>query len=94
MARVLVAVGAMSAVVYPVAAFASTPAVLKSHPWLALVSLVLLCLSAYAAALWLFARRLLLVHVALLRRMLVRPFRRVAASVGSAVARVPHEASP
>jgi putative peptidoglycan lipid II flippase len=94
MGRVLVAVGAMSAVVYPVAAFASTPAVLKSHPWLALVSLALLCLSAYAAALWLFARRLLLVHVALLRRSLVRPFGRVAASVGSAVARVPREASP
>ena len=91
MGRVFLSVGAMSAVVYPVAAFASTPAVLKSHPWLALLVLSLLCLSTYAAGLWLFARRLLLVHVALLRRSLLRPLGRLAASVGSSVVRVPRE---
>ena len=82
--RVAVSVGVMAAVVYPVAAFASTPAVLESQPGLALVALSLLCLSAYAAALWLFARRLLFVHVALLRRALLRPLGRLAGSVGAA----------
>jgi len=92
--RVLLSVGAMSAVVYPVASFASTPAVLQSRPWEALLALSILCLSAYAAALWLLARRLLLVHVALVRRSLLRPLRRVAGSVGASVARVPGEAHP
>ncbi|HEX9187824.1 MAG TPA: lipid II flippase MurJ, partial [Vicinamibacteria bacterium] len=56
--RVFLAVGAMSAAVYPVATFASVPSVLATSPHLALASLSLLCLSAYAAALWLLARRL------------------------------------
>jgi len=92
MGRVFVSVGAMSAVVYPVASFASAPAVLQSRPWEALLALSLLCLSAYAAALWLFARRLLLVHVALVRRSLFRPVRRRAGSFGSSVVIVPREA--
>jgi putative peptidoglycan lipid II flippase len=94
MGRVLLAVGAMAAVVYPVASFASTPAVLQSRPGEALVALSVLCLSTYAAALWLFARRLLLVHVALVRRSLLRPLRRVAGSVGSSMVRVPDEVHP
>ncbi len=91
MGRVLLSVAAMSCVVYPVASFASTPAVLQSRPWEALLALALLCLSTYASALWLFARRLLLVHVALVRRSLLRPLRRV---VGASVARVPREVHP
>jgi putative peptidoglycan lipid II flippase len=75
--RVFLAVGAMSAVVYPVAAFASLPSVLATSPLLALASLSVLCLSAYAAALWLFARRLFLVHAALLRRSVLRPLLRL-----------------
>jgi putative peptidoglycan lipid II flippase len=78
--RVAFSVGAMIALVYPVAAFASAPAVLESHAILALVVLSFLCLSSYTAALWLFARRLLLVHLALLRRSLLRPLRRLAMS--------------
>lgn len=83
MGRVLLSAGAMWALVYPVAAFASTPAVLEDHSLLALAVLSLLCLSTYAAALWLFARRLLLVHVARLRRSILRPLGRLAASAGS-----------
>jgi putative peptidoglycan lipid II flippase len=82
--RILLALGAMSAVVYPVAAFASTPAVLATSPLLALCALFLLCLSTYAAALWLLARRLFLVHTALLRRSVLRPLLRLRHPVGRA----------
>lgn len=81
MGRIGLSVGAMAALVYPVAAFASAPAVLESHAMLALVALSLLCLSSYTAALWLFARRLLLFHLALLRRSLLRPLWQLATSL-------------
>lgn len=86
MGRIALSVGAMAAVVYPVAVFASTPAVLEGQATLALVALSFLCLSSYTAALWLFARRLLLVHLALLRRSLLRPLLRLAGSLGSSAA--------
>jgi hypothetical protein len=70
--------------VYPVATFASTPAVLATSPLLALCALFLLCLSTYAAALWLLARRLFLVHTALLRRSVLRPLLRLRHPVGRA----------
>ena len=82
--RIFLALGAMSAVVYPVATFASTPAVLATSPLLALCALFLLCLSTYAAALWLLARRLFLVHTALLRRSVLRPLLRLRHPVGRA----------
>ena len=85
--RIALSAGAMAAVVYPLAAFASTPAVLEGHALLALGALSFLCLSSYAAALWLFARRLLLVHLALLRRSLLRPLRRVSTSLLASAAR-------
>jgi putative peptidoglycan lipid II flippase len=68
--RVGAAVATMVVLVYPVAAFGSTPAVLESYAWPALGGLALLCLSVYCAALWVFARRQLLVHVAVVRRAL------------------------
>jgi murein biosynthesis integral membrane protein MurJ len=83
--RVLLAVGAMTAAVYPIAAFGSSPAVLEGYAPHSLGALALLCLSAYAAALWLFARRTFLVHVALLRRALLR---RRHPAVSSGVAQV------
>jgi hypothetical protein len=79
--RVALSVGAMVALVFPVAAFASAPAVLESHAVLALVVLSFLGLSSYTAALWLLARRLLLVHLALARRSLLRPLRRLGVSL-------------
>jgi putative peptidoglycan lipid II flippase len=79
--RVALSVCAMVALVLPVAAFASAPAVLESHAALALVVLSFLGLSSYTAALWLLARRLLLVHLALVRRSLLRPLRRLGISI-------------
>jgi putative peptidoglycan lipid II flippase len=85
--RIALSVGAMVALVYPVAAFASAPAVLEGHAMLALVVLSFLCLSGYTVALWLFARRLLLVHLALLRRSFPRPLRGLALSLGVSATR-------
>jgi putative peptidoglycan lipid II flippase len=87
--RVALSVGAMAALVYPVAAFASAGAVLEDHALLALVVLSFLCLSSYTAALWLLARRLLLVHLALLRRSLLRPLRRLAITLLASAPRSP-----
>jgi putative peptidoglycan lipid II flippase len=70
LSRVVAAAAAMVVVVYPVAAFGSNPVVLESYAWPALGGLALLCLSVYVAALWVFARRQLLVHVAVVRRAL------------------------
>lgn len=81
--RIALSVGAMLALVYPVAAFASAPAVLEGHAMLALVALSFLCLSSYTAALWLFARRLLLVHLALLRQSFPGPLRGLALMLGA-----------
>jgi putative peptidoglycan lipid II flippase len=80
--RVFLAVGAMVVTVYPFAALGSTLAILQSSAGgtTTLAVLGLLCLSAYAAALWVCARREFIVHVALLRRALRRPRYRVAAS--------------
>ncbi|HXB57682.1 MAG TPA: lipid II flippase MurJ [Vicinamibacteria bacterium] len=72
---VVFAVGAMTLTVYPVAAFSSTPAVLEGYALPAAVVLGLLCLGVYTAALWLFARRQLLVQLAFLHRALRRPAR-------------------
>ncbi|HXK10288.1 MAG TPA: lipid II flippase MurJ [Vicinamibacteria bacterium] len=86
--RVGLSVAAMAAVVYPVAAFAAVPAVVEEHAALALGVLGLLCLSTYAAALWLFAPRLLLVHLALLRHSIVRPLGRAAAVARASAGRL------
>lgn len=72
--RIVLAAATMCAVAYPVAVFGRAPEILDDHAAAALVVLAGLCLSGYAAGLWLFARRLLLVNVALVRRA-VRPRR-------------------
>jgi putative peptidoglycan lipid II flippase len=77
--RIALSAAAMGLLVSPVAALASTPGALEGNALLVLVALSLLCLSVYAAALWVFARRLLLVHIALLRRV-VRPLAHVVRS--------------
>lgn len=70
--RIFLAAAAMVVAVYPFAA----AAVLGGRAWPALVGLSFLCACVYAAALWAFARPELVVHVALVRRMLRGPIDR------------------
>jgi putative peptidoglycan lipid II flippase len=74
--RVLAAVALMVLVVAPAAALARHPYVLEGPVTLALVALGCLALGAYAAGLWIFCRRELVVHVALVHRLVERPLRR------------------
>jgi len=74
--RVLLAVAAMTATVYPISAFAASQPVLVHYAWPSLLGLGLVCLAVYAAALWVFARRPLNLTVALARSVLLhRRFR-------------------
>lgn len=80
--RILLAVGAMAVVVYPLSAFAASPPMLARYPWPSLLGLGFACLGGYVAALWVFARRPFLLTLALLRR--VRRHRWFPSSTGNA----------
>jgi putative peptidoglycan lipid II flippase len=69
--RVLLAVAAMTAAVYPLSAFAASQPALARHAWPSLLGLGLVCLGAYAAALRVFARRPFVLTVALVRHFLL-----------------------
>jgi putative peptidoglycan lipid II flippase len=69
--RPLPAIGLMVVIVYPACLVARLPRVLESHVLAVLGGLVVLAMSSYVAGLWLFCRRDLTTHVALVHRALV-----------------------
>jgi murein biosynthesis integral membrane protein MurJ len=71
--RVGAAVGLMALLTAPASVVARHPWVLAGPVVPALAGLACLALGAYAAGLWLFCRRELVVHVALVHRLLERP---------------------
>src|SRR5262249_58970139 len=85
-ARVLPAVGFMILVTYPASVLARHPWMLGSFGPPALAGLGLLGLGGYAAGLWTFSRRELVVHVGLLHRRFARG-RLARASAGAEEAR-------